>query len=422
MKYNFYLLIIFTLLNPYIGLSIFPSDTQPFAVLFSFVYIVFYFYYKNKIYFPRVVLPFLALLLFSIFSFLIKIFAIKADFIDNLRYLYSYITPVSIILFVYTLKNKLNFVKLTKNSVDIFIFFCFLGFFFNLFDIDIPKYFVNRAKFEDISHGRGLTGFFPEQSRVSEQCSMIFFIYYLVVGVSLRRFFCLFLIANLSFAGQFFIQLFFIFLSFVCAQFILRQRLKSLFIKSFLLLCVSLCSYYLFINLADLLVNLGVPSRGVVAIKIVLTHGLYGWSEDSGIIIKVSGLFSMISAILSVPLNFQLGSFSNPEFIDTISTNYSQVQNFVFNNPNPKIPSRVYSALGLYIVDYGIIGLFAVFYILIFLFNGLRKRKFIIIWSSIFLLFCLFVKLNLANPTLWFLFALIHFKFSFQNFKLLRCQ
>lgn len=422
MIHSFQLLILFTLLNPYIGLSIFPSDTQPFAVLFSFVYIVFYFYNKNKIYFPRVALPFLTLLLFSISSFLIKILVLNADLIDNIRYIYSYITPFIIVLFIYTIRKKIEFVELTKKSVDIFIVFCFLGFIFNLLDIDIPKYFVNRAIFEDISHGRGLTGFFPEQSRVSEQCSIIFFIYYLVVGVSLRRFFCLLLIATLSFAGQFFIQIFFIFLSFVCAQFILRQRLKLLFRKTFFLLSASLCSYLLFINLADYLVLLGFPSRGLIAIKIVLTQGLYGWSEDAGIIMKISGLFSIISTILSVPLNFQLGSFSNPEFIYSISTNYSHVQNFVINNPNPLIPSRVYSALGLYIVDFGILGLMAVSYILFLLFKGLRKRKFIIIWSSIFLLLCLFVKLNLANPTLWFMFSLIHFKFSFQNPTLIRCQ
>lgn len=422
MKYSFQLLTIFTLLNPYIGLSIFPSDTQPFAVLLSLLYIVSYFWNRKKILFPKVALPFLALLLFSISSFIIKIIAINTDLIDNIRYLYSYITPFIIILFIYTIRNNIKIVDLTKKAVDIFIFFCFLGFLFNFLDIDIPKYFVNRARFEDISHGRGLTGFFPEQSRVSEQCSIIFFIYYLVVGISLPRFFCLLLIATVSFAGQFFIQIFFIFLSFVCAQFILRQRLKILFLKINLLLFASLSSYYLFINVADMLINLGVPSRGVVAIKILLTQGIYGWSEDSGIIIKTSGLFSMISTILSVPLNFQVGSFSNPDFIDSISTSYSHVQNFVFNNSIPKIPSRVYSALGLYIVDFGIIGLMAVSYILILLFNGLRKRKFIIIWSSIFLFFCLFVKLNLANPTLWFLFALIHFKFSFHNFTVFRCQ
>jgi len=66
------------------------------------------------------------------------------------------------------------------------------------------------------------------------------------------------------------------------------------------------------------------------------------------------------------------------------------------------------------VVNFGLIGLFAVLTILYILYSPLRKiidpNNFRITFSIIFLTIILFLKIPLANPSLWFMFALIQYR------------
>ena len=74
-------------------------------------------------------------------------------------------------------------------------------------------------------------------------------------------------------------------------------------------------------------------------------------------------------------------------------------------------PRRVSSALGTWIVEFGVLGLLAAVSFIVMLVRRCvradQARLLPVLWAALFLVQILFVLLPLANPSLWLLAALI---------------
>ena len=100
MKYFLGLTIILILI-PYIGISILPSDLQPFALLFSLICLGAMHFSTGKTIFPKFLFPILFMAIFAILAFFISIVMVNDGIgsIDAIRALYGYLTPLIISLF-----------------------------------------------------------------------------------------------------------------------------------------------------------------------------------------------------------------------------------------------------------------------------------------------------------------------------------
>ena len=89
--------------------------------------------------------------------------------------------------------------------IDWVLIITFLGMLLNLLNLNwIIQIFVNRALYDSVNDSaRGLTSFDPEQSRISEQMGLIFFVYLLLGALNKKRLFFVILAGGLSFAAQF---------------------------------------------------------------------------------------------------------------------------------------------------------------------------------------------------------------------------
>ena len=69
-------------------------------------------------------------------------------------------------------------IKVINNALNYFVITFFIGFFLNIVSKDlITNLFVSRNVYEDFGM-RGFNSFFPEQSRIPEQCFFAFYLYF----------------------------------------------------------------------------------------------------------------------------------------------------------------------------------------------------------------------------------------------------
>jgi len=129
--------------------------------------------------------------------------------------------------------------------------------------------------------------------------------------------------------------------------------------------------------------------------------------RDPSIMIKISGLIGALSSIVSTPLNFMPGSsiFFQPS-ADMTSAVSSVIRFISFNNLTTFGVGQSYGPLPKYVIDYGLFGLASSSVITFFLIaKASASKSFALRFSGFIIMFYLWIFLPLANPTIWFLFA-----------------
>ncbi len=83
----------------------------------------------------------------------------------------------------------------------------------------------------------------------------------------------------------------------------------------------------------------------------------------------------------------------------------------LFDSDMLRFHRRPSTALGLWLVEFGVVGLLAALSFVGLLlwraFRAGRETPLGVLWASLFLIQVLFIKIQLANPSLWLLSALI---------------
>lgn len=401
-------IVLFTILLPYIGIGIMPSDIQPFAVIFSFISIIITTSSNKNIKTSIYQIPFIILSLISIVYCLAYIMIGEHDIIDVTRSLFSYVTPVIISLYTYNNYNKIK--NKIINVCDIVMFITIIGYILNILGLtNIIQLFVSRSVFIDITESaRGLTSFYPEQSRISEQMTFIFMLYVMYNALNKYRIITIIIISILSFAGQLFVQVGIILIAYsmiLLIRAIKYNKIKKTYIGILGIVILILINIT---NIKNIAIENRLPTRGIIALESFMHNGTKAFANDDGIIIKSSGFFYAISSLVEYPFNFKFLSKSDDGMEYAINERVFKIQNTVFNNERPYVSERVNSALGIYIVDYGIFGLLMAIIIIYYLIKSvLDKKDKKYLWAALVLIIMLFIKLPLTNPSLWFLYSII---------------
>lgn len=415
---------IFFIFLPYLGVSIFPSDIQPFAVIFSFISVLYLLAKRNgqtKIHI--IVLPTIVMLLIAIISFIIQIiFGSENEMIILLRVLYGYITAPIIIVYMWLLLKNYSYKK-TISILDFVLFVTFLGFILNLLQYNfITNFFVNRNIQNYVIGGsRGFVSFYPEQSRISEQMGVLFFMYLMTKSMNLIRLFFILVAIVLSFAGQSYVVLLQIGISFSLAYLIkiyINKRLNFKLISyGIVIIAIIYFSPILIDVLYDVFLGFNLPLRGIGVIRNILNNGLHSISNDNGVIIKSSGAILALSSIIRNPFSFNLATIPNQ--IDEFNADlFFSIQNFVHGNNVIILPSRIYSSVGTWIVEFGLIGMIMTIFLFGIFFINIRKNlkdDLILVAAGIFLVIILFIKIPPANPSTWSFMTYIIFLSRIKN-------
>ncbi len=401
-----------------------PSDTQPLAVLFGLIIIGSVLVIKNTLIIPIYSIPALLIFIIASLSLLFNFLGIFGgiSFIDLIRAYWSYITPFIIILSLHYY-SKAYGVQDVPKVLDFVLGFFYFGVILNILNLTwIIQLVVNRSLYniDDPSNNeRGFPSFFPEQSSIPEQLIFMIFVYLILGTLTKKRlFFCL-LGCVLSFAAQFAVIIVEILLAFVLTIFIkaiINTKLSKKSLYIFLLIATfTIAGIFLGAKIAEwILLNTGFPTRGIDAIRIILTNGTYGFSDDVGIIVKLSGLFAVLSTLYANPFVFEIGyAFKNnyTEAKKVLGDTYYKIESFVFGNPELIFFDRVYSAMGTWILDFGIIGAIISLIMIIYMWYKTLttnpKNNFYLVWSSAFITFCFIIKVQAANPTIWAFYGFI---------------
>ncbi len=421
-------LFIFCCFQPYIGLSFLPSDTQPFATLFG-IFLIFLLRSKYDL-LPGPAIFLLVILGFALVSILFSFFGLyeDKDLILMIRSFWGYLTAPVIFIAFYRMLKVIDH-KMITSILKLILLILFLGYILNIFYLsEIIQFFVNRAIYEDASGvadvARGLTSFYPEQSRISEQLGIMFFALFLLDKLNLRIILILLFGAFLSFAGQFYVVLIEILIAYLISRFLISVSRSSLseLLRMFSFLFFGFIIFlYIFLNpfvvssITDFLIDLGLPSRGLEAVSTVLVYGTSGFSSDEGLIVKLSGPIASLATLIENPLNFEMGTvFDNDQLRISISETHFLIERFIFGNDKLVFFDFVYSSLGTVIIDFGIYGLILSSFFLLFLSKNslkasLESNEIKYLVCFFFLLFCFFIKIPLANPSLWALSALLYY-------------
>ena len=189
-------------------------------------------------------------------------------------------------------------------------------------------------------------------------------------------------------------------------------KLKHLFIFFFIFILITTLYTYLPNLINILIIEFHFPSRGLDAVRIFLLEGSTGFSGDAGLITKLTGIMAALATLISNPFNFEFGSIFSNQLELNIGSTYFKIQNSFFGNIRSVFFDRVFSAFGLVIIDFGIIGLLAIIMYFRILFQKIINKKINILMFLIALFYFLisvFIKIPLANPTLWVIPTLIYF-------------
>lgn len=399
---------IFFVLMPYIGISILPSDVQPFALFFSaFALLI----SSKKIEFDRFFFILTLILFCAIAAFLVSFYDSQSDLMYNARSLFGYLSAPIIYLYFYNYLKGNGFDALVK-LLDLAVAVVFAGFVLNLIGLSsIIQVFVNRSVFDEGTLvARGLTSFFPEQSRVPTQAVFFAMLYLLADRLDWRRACILFIMGALSASGQFFINVTVFALGVVLAIFCASLRSGRLRLGH----CVyaaggGMVLLGMVIAARDYhhsLIEMGLPQRGIVAFHQITTSGLRSFSDDLGFLFKISGPLQGISAIVADPISFRLGGSFYFYQDQAVLSQYINYLYGIFNTNLLPLPMRSYSIFGSWWTDFRLLGLIfsAVFLWMIVravLLVGSRSA-FIVLFVMVFLLV---FRSNTSDPTPWAVIA-----------------
>jgi len=415
---------IFFSLHPYIGLPILPSDIQPLAISFC-VLAIFVRAFSHSLALPKLILPALIMLVLALVSFFVELILVQEKpLLHMVRHLVGYVTPVVILTYIYMFQDIL-FSRETTKLIDFCLFFAFIGFLLQMLGLNsIIQIFINRAVFDGlVGSARGLTGFNPEQSRVSEQL-LLFGILYSSLGSLTRGRIALLLIGGaLSFAGQYLASVFQVLLGVVVASLCYFAYKPKLFLR--ITFYIGSAAFFFTVilplvlpNLLELMSRWGLPGRFIGLANLYLDNGVLGLLTDKNAAIKLSGLVAAAATILYKPFNFQLSAEASDVFVQGIEQYAIFVTSNLYGGQTYFSVERVYSALGVWVVHFGVFGLFLSFWLLIkgFTMLGNAKAKKLSELTCFFILLqLLFLKIPLANPTLWFAFGVLTLGSSYKR-------
>ncbi len=420
----FKLTLIFALL-PNIGTTLIPSDTQPITFLLaSFGLIRFWLNEGIKLYLLSI--PFFIMLICAILSSFF--FSSTLFSINQFRYFFGYVSPPIIIIYFLSQIHCFSKKDIAK-VIDFSLYVIIFGVMLQILNLSsVVNLFVNRAIFsQGFESGRGFTSFFTEQAQFVSQMGLITTFYFLINKLNKKRLLIISLLIISSFAGHIIVLVFQTFLAAI-ATFLFSILIGQINIKKYFKLLLpigasALSLFYLRNSIVSLFENLNLPVLGIKRIISLVEIGGQYIARDEGIIVKISGVFQTISSAIERPFAFYLGSSANPDFNSEIYITYSTLSQFVLNHNNLAFPLRLYSAMGNWIVDFGILGIASFLIFIIIMLNRIIKNSEQLRSRYLFCFFYLIQScvmfIPLANPTIHTLSAFIFYnsKIKTNSFK-----
>lgn len=404
------LIALFFVLNPYLGIpSVFPSDIQPVAILICLVYFRFH---TGRAKIAIYILFFIAL----ISTCLAFAYALSTSYdfslMDLIRDVFPFIAPpIYLGAGISLLRKKIirsEFPLLIKSFIVLYLF----GAFLNLAGwSSFIQLIVSRAE----SHGfgaRGLTSFFPEPSRISEQALLIFYLsVYFRLHLKRSLYLSLFAVTIMAGSGQTLVVYFQLFLSSVIAYG--KQILKAFLfqLSSLRINSVALVGMFTLSASIALFIATNSQTRGFRAVHSIVSVGPQYIASDLGIQIKLSGLKGTISSFSEVSPFFHFPKLvleSRPDFLAT----YNRLFMTLFGVQEAPLLENIYSTFGQYSIAFGLIGSIAIAIVLglaaapFFNFKSVADEKKVrFIFLFFLMLFFGMVKVPAANPAAWFMLA-----------------
>jgi len=405
---------IFFALMPYIGIGALPSDTQPFAFLAAALGLVLLWRTPPRV--AYLTLPLIVMAVLATVSLILRGAFDDIGYLWLIRSYYGYVSaPVIVTFFLYYLRVLRN--DQIARVVDVALVVAFLGFVLNVLGFTwVIQSVVNRAVFVGAAaSSRGIPSFFVEQSRVSEQMAFFFFCYLLTGQVTRLRAAALVVAALLAAAGQMFIIAGHIVLAYAAAAAVLVLVRRGISVRSATRLTLAGAVVVAFVSFHEViaadLIRIGFPTRGITAISSIIDRGGAFIGRDQGMMDKLAGILQAAATLVDNPVTFKLAATADPGFRATVEPTYAYLSRILFDSTLLRFARRPSTALGLWVLEFGIVGLIAALTFVVLLLrravgapNEVQVR---VLWASFFLAQVLFVKLTLANPSLWLMSALI---------------
>jgi hypothetical protein len=406
-------LALFTTIMPYVGLGMLPSDTQPFAFLFCGMGVALLLLTAEfRLNATSIAAWFMAGL--GMLSLALQLATGGPGAFKLLRSYFGYVSaPLVLMFFVYYLRF-LRSAEIAK-VVDAAVWLTFIGFALNLLGLSsIIHVVVSRAVFEGIGD-RGFASFFSEQSTVSIQMAFCFFVYLLSGTLTRKRVAFLVVAALISAAGQVFITGAEVAIAYATAAagvLLARAWVARAAVRRLSTVFAAILVFVAFSKpITNALIDAGFPGRGLSAIERLVSVGPAYIAHDHVIAIKIASVLHAGATVVDHPTNFRLDATDYSEFRGTISNAYGRIALALFGTRQLIWPQRPYTALGTWIIDFGLLGLAAAIVVLVPLFvsalSAPRELQMPLLWACFFLAQNFFVELPLVNPSLWLVAAMV---------------
>lgn len=337
-----------------------PTDVQPFALLFSMISLAIM-ATNGRAVLNRLSIPLLLALLLATLGFFLGTPMSERDLFYDARAIYGYISSVVIFTVFFNYIRTVSSCAVCRLA-DITMLITFVGFALNVTGQTwIIQLVVARAVFDFYSdQGRGLTSFFPEQSRLANQMILLVAVYYASSRLTAWRLCCTVLIAAASASGQFFINFSVLVASFIVSSMLAvnlsTQAKTRVYASASIIVLFSSFFIYHVLYFADDLVAMGFPLRGIYAFREVLNLDLYSLGSDYGFLFKISGPIQGYAATRVAPVSLELGAnfyfAANPDFVHV----YERTLKDLFQAPRAPYPERAYSIFGAWVTDLKLFG------------------------------------------------------------------
>jgi hypothetical protein len=126
---------------------------------------------------------------------------------------------------------------------------------------------------------------------------------------------------------------------------------------------------------------------------------------------KLGGILQAAATIVDNPTTFRLGATADPDFRQSVERTYARLSYVLLDSTLLRFGRRPSTALGLWILEFGVAGLILALTLVALLLRRAarapRETQFHALWAALFLVQVLFIKMTLANPSLWLLAAFI---------------
>lgn len=398
-------LIVFFVIMPYIGYGGLPTDVQPVAFVLCVAAIPLLVYHR-ALHIPKPALLCIAVLFLSVVGFFAGTAFAERDLFFDARAIFGHLSSI-VILVVFASCLVLLPATRVAGIADATLALIYVGFVLNILDLtEWIQVVVARAEFEWFDdQARGLTSFFPEQSRLANQMVLYLVLYWAIGRMNSTRLCLVLAIGALSGSGQFFINTFVLVLSTIVAAVMTRGQSTGNRFAVVLVLAVSAGFALVIRDYADDLVELGFPIRGIYAMRELLIFNLTALGQDNGFLFKISGLAQGLAAAYASPFSLELGAALYFENDHAALAAYEGLLTALFDAGRFPLPERSYSVFGAWVTDLKLPGLVLSILFAVSLhrqlsraagFSGAVATAFFLTTVFLFLL-----RSNTSDPTFW---------------------